>query len=275
LTFVLLAGFNQPTLAQRIKGEVVFHVERLPLEEQQYLEGLDSELTRLMDDYPWTGGAHSYEYELPVQVELFFDKYSRSASYHRYTAKVLVELRSGIQLRDTRWEFRIHRDDRLYLGEPYNTFTGLIEFYTWICLGFEADSMAPLGGQPYYEKARLISEQARFETRYYTGWDYRRELARDLTQDTTYRNIRTAAYHAAVGIYYVEQGELESGRSHLTRAAELAMTGSCELLELHRNDHIIRFIEIGRFAAALEQVGEQKLLDRMARWDPENADIYR
>ena len=153
--------YSQQGYAQQIRSEVVFHTEKLPHEARDYLIDVGQELSQLVNNHSWI--ERSYRYELPQRIEIIFEKYSRSVSYHGYGAGIMVAIRSGLQLRDTRWDFRYARDTRLHIGEPYDPFTSLIEFYTWICFGFEYDRLKPLGGEVFYEKARLIAENARFE----------------------------------------------------------------------------------------------------------------
>ena len=258
--------------AQQIKCAVTLHLERLSLEEQSYLNGVDTELEQLFNNYQDLNGV--YKYDLPLSIDLFPDKFQRAANYHHYTSGVMVASRSGIQLRDTRWDFKISRDQKLHLGQPYDTFTGLLEFYTWICLGFDLDLIEPMGGQTKYERAKAIAEAARFEGQYVLGWDYRRDLVRDLLQDTLYTNMRTAAYHVKAGLFYVERDEAEPARSHLVRAVELMLSSSPDLLELRRDDNIIRFVDIEKMAVALEELGEQNLLNQLSQWDHKHPDLY-
>ncbi len=257
--------------AQVLSFETVIHTDRLSQEEKQYLEGLDQVLTRLFTDYSWTDS--KYRYKLPVQIELYFEKGSRGITHHRYSAGIMAALRSGVRLRDRKWDFRYSRDAMMHIGDPYDPFTGLIEFYTWICLGLEADRYSLLGGQPYFDRARLVSENARFEIEFSAGWDQRRDFIRSLQNDT-YQNIRTAAYHAEAGLYYLEKGDEETARSHLIRVSELLLSGSPELVELHRDDHIIRFIDVDKYVEALKEIDETKILERLSKWDYDHKELY-
>jgi len=271
LALGIAAILASPASSQVIKATVEVSADRLPIEEKQYIEGLCPSLTALINQYPWV--KDGYKYEFPISLNLYFDKYSHSGTFRRYTAGIMLGLRNGIQLRDRRWDFRYTRDFPLHLGEPYDPLTGMIEFYIWMCLGLEADRYNPLAGQPYYEKARVTAEKARFEIDYYSGWDVRRELPRDFLADT-YRDIRTAAYHFEAGIYFLGKDDRETARSHLIRCAELAMNGSPELMELHRDDHIIRFIDADRLVAALVELEAWEVLKKMEKWDKENPKRY-
>ena len=258
--------------SQTIQAEVKFHNLQLSNEEQVYLQGLDRELTQLINNYPWVD--RTYKYELPIQIDIFLERYSLSTGYHRYGGGIMMALPSGIQMRDRRWDSRFSREEHLHFGDPYDPLTGFIEFYIWICLGFERDRLTPLGGQPFYEKARMISDNARFESTYFTGWDNRRDLVHQMAQDTVYRRIRTAAYHAYAGIYYVRNQDELQARSHLIYAAELLMAGEPKMMVCHLNDHVIRFVDVDQFVAALKKIREFDTLDRLAAWDSEHSNIY-
>jgi len=268
-----LASGVFPAGAEQLQVEVRLHLEKLPLDEQNYLAGLGDELSALFNDHTWS--ADGYKYQLPVTIDLFPDKYSLYSIYHKYSAGVMVATKSGIQLRDTRWDFRLTRDQPLHVGDPYDTFTGLMEFYIWVSLGFENDLLKPGGGQPYYDKALSVADAARFESLFVDGWDYRRNLARDLSLDTAYRNIRQAAFHARAGIFYAEKDDCESALPYLSRTVELLLTISPLMMELHRDDHILRFIDAPRFAAALATCGSQDLLEKMSQWDADHPELYR
>ncbi len=269
----LAGAYLSPNVAysQQIKATVVFHLDQLPKEEQDYLEGVAASLTREIDTYAWMEGGYNYEY--PLQIELFFDKYSRSGAYRRYSAGVLIATRTGVQFRDTRWDFRYSRDFPLRMNADDDPFTSLISFYTWICLGVEMDGYSPLGGQSYYDKALATAENARYDINYVRGWDERRDFIRDLTLDA-YRNIRTASFHVHAGLYYLEKKKTDSSRSHLIRAAELLLEGSPSLMELHRSDDVIRFVNARDLARALAEIGELDILNQLAKWDPDHAEFF-
>jgi len=268
-----LTSSSQVLEAQIIKADVGFHTEQLPREEQEYLANLDKELMEAINSHIWVERGNN-NIELPLRIDLFFEKYSRSATYRRYGSGIMVGSRSGVQLRDNRWDFRYSSDFRTRIGETENTLSILVEFYIWICIGFERDRFAPLGGQPYYEKAKLIAENAQFELDYIRGWDRRRDFIRDLSLDK-YRNIRLAAHHAAAGQYYSNKQKIESARTHLSRAVELMLDDKPASMELHRDDHIIRFINTVEFVAALNQTGSDDLIEQLEEWDSAHPERYK
>ena len=53
------------------------------------------------------------------------------------------------------------------------------------------------------------------------------------------------------------------------------MKSKPKLLELRREGHIIRFINIERLAAALKEIEAYDMLNTLAEWDHDNVEIYR
>ena len=257
--------------AQQIKADVNIHTDKLPKEEREYLDNLAGDIEDLVNRYPWIQRGHNYE--MPVRIEIFMEGYSWAPMYHHYKAGVLIATQTGIQLRDSRWDFRHSKDFNHDFGKNDDPLTNLLEFYIWICLGFELDRYAPLGGQLFYEKSAAIAENAQFDRDYIRGWDRRREFARDLTSDR-YRDIRTATFHANAGIYYAKKDKKEAALSHLTRSAELLMSEKPEILELMPQDHIMRYIDINEFVSTLNKIEAYDLLERLSEWDPKHKDIY-
>ncbi len=266
-------GHNRVIFAQVIKADVQLQTDRLSFEEKSYLEGLQNELVSLINNTQWK--EKPYNYELPLRINVFYENSYQPTTFHRYSAGIMVATTSGIQLRDNKWEFRYSRDDRLHFGNPYDTFTGCIEMYILICYGFEADRINPLGGQPYYEKALIIAENARFENKYNLGWDYRRDLINALIQKKSYRNLRTAAYHVYAGDYYANRSEITQARSHLVHAADLLMSDKPELMELHFKNHILRFVDVKQLVEGLNKTGAEDTIDKLESWDSDHPERYR
>lgn len=260
--------------AQQLKSEVVFHAEMLPTEERDYLKGLDQEIQDEISSYPWTDGRRHYE--LPLRMELFFEKYTRPGGlFHGYSASIVTALKTtGLQLRSKRWDFKINRDYRFRFTDTYDTFGSLLQFHIWICLGFDADMHSLLGGQQYYEKARLIGENSRFESQYQIGWDQRQDIIRNLTENKMIKELRSAAFYLEAGSYYLEEDDYEKALPTLKKTVDIILTLKPEDLELHWDNHIFRFIDIEFLAETLDYAGETELLDQLARWDPDNSDTY-
>lgn len=258
---------------QVLAPEVTLHLERLPLDEQQYLRDAPEILTRLISNRSWT--EDGFNYSLPVKIDLFLEKYSVAGAYHRYGGGIMVATRSGLQLRDTRWEFRYSRDQSPNFGEPFDPLAGMVEFCLWVCLGFEGDLNRPLGGQTYYDRARTVAEAAQFESLYSLGWNLRRDLARRLSLDTAVVNVRRAAYHARVALWFTSRNNWESAVPSLNEAVAYLLRSTPDLMEMRVDDHIFRFVDRAKLAQALQDAALADQLNALAEWDPEHSDFWK
>lgn len=256
---LLFAAPTEPSIS--------LHLDRLPEEEKVYLAGLDSELKRLIGEQTWAGSRPGFPFA--VQIDLFFDKFSRNAILRRYEAGILIGLKSGVQFRDRRWEFPFAQEERLPWSDPYHPLTGLVEYYLALACGTEMDRYRPLGGEPYYERARMIAQAARFEALYALGWEERRRLAEKFS-DSLWVTLRKAAYHFESGRRFLAVDNIEDAVPHLAEAVHLAMSTAPENLELKYGDHVIRFVDRQKVVDALTALEMWDELDEFEEWAKES-----
>ncbi len=249
---LLILILNSSVSAQQIDAKINFHLDKLSLEEKDFLADLDAKLERATESYHWEGAKRSYL--LPINYDLFWDKSSRSGSVHNYSAGLLVSLESGIALRDKRTEFRYSSDDWIHFGEPYEPLSGILEFYTWICLGFDADRNSPLGGNPFYQQARMVGERARSEAQFSLGWDDRRRVVLELT-DSLYVPVRRARFHTAAGFYYVKAGNELQAKNNLNKAVKLLTESKWKHSALKIEDHVLKFVDTDLLMKSLKDMG--------------------
>lgn len=69
---------------------------------------------------------------------------------------------SLFNFKDTRIDFEYHEGDQLIFNENNmeSNITALLNFYVYLMLGIDFDSFSPLGGQPYFDKAKSVVQMA-------------------------------------------------------------------------------------------------------------------
>lgn len=69
---------------------------------------------------------------------------------------------SLFNFKDTRIDFEYHEGDQLIFNENNmeSNLTALLNFYVYLLLGIDFDSFSPLGGQPYFDKAKSVVQMA-------------------------------------------------------------------------------------------------------------------
>lgn len=265
ISFVLLTHVS---LAQHLDAIISFHTDKLAQDEKDFLVDLDHKLERAIESYRWEGAKRNYD--LPVKYDLFWEKAARSGIIHNYTAGLLVSIESGVALRDKRAEFRYSQEDWLHLGEPYDPLTGLLEFYTWICLGFDADRLAPLGGNMFYQQARAVGERSRAEALFSNGWDDRRAMVDKLTE-SLYEPLRRARFHAEAGSYYAQAGNAVQAKGHLAKALKFLADSKWKNPTLPIDDHVFRFVDTDKLAKSLNDMKMPEEAATLDQWIKEVA----
>jgi hypothetical protein len=188
--------------AQKLVSEVKMIMERLPLDKQKKLQNFGSDIESYINDFDWTGT--NSDYEIPLSLQIYLQ--DMSASYEdRYAGTFSISNTVDVQFYDKYWRFPHQAEDRLVHDETvYNAFTGFVNFYVYLVLGSEFDKWGSLGGTPFFEKAKQINDQARFDSQFNLGWDERTKLLQRITsQDNVpFRKSKSlffTAFNAAEG----------------------------------------------------------------------------
>jgi hypothetical protein len=259
----LLTAFWTPLYAQLVIPEVNIDTQRLPEEARTKLVGLDSILTLYLQNQEWA--RDDYQYDYPIQINIYFTDYTPDPAEDRYKAKLIVTNKQDVRLEDTRWELGLRTPPVFRPGE-FQSFKSLVEFYVWILVGLEIDRLEKLGGNPYYEKAKQIDIQGSTSP-YYFGWDKRLETLRALQSDQN-QNARELNFFYYTGIYFDDQKDYKQSKDYLYYA----------LVKLDKVPIDIqnRFLEVNhrQFAEALVRAGYVKGVRALMQLDPTHRAVY-
>jgi hypothetical protein len=243
-------------------------LERLPLEKQQRMRDFAETLETYINDYDWTG--ESYDDEIPITIQIFL--MDASVSYEeRYAGTFMITNNLDMQYYDKYWRFPFQAGERMEHNEnAFHPFTGFIDFYINIIIGGEYDKYGKFMGTPFFEKAKLISTQAKFNTQFNLGWKERTELIDRIMGDEykTFRSMKDLFY---LGLSYV--GEEDT-------TAQKYCSQSLDLLEKILTDNpddeeVVQFLK----AHHLEYVDifkdDNEILEKLVRIDPDRESTYR
>jgi len=266
---VLLLMFSVlPLQAQQIKADVTIMLERLPLEKQEKLRDLADELEAYISDHDWTG--EHLEEPIPVTLQLIL--IDQSASYQsRYQASFLISNNSDLQYGDKYWRFAYQEGDPLIHDENnYNSFLGFLDYYVYLVLAWEYDKMGEYMGDPYYEKARLISNQARFNSQFSYGWqDRSEEIEYYISADN--KPFRKSKDLYFLGLSYV--GEVDTtAQRYCGQAIELLDE---ILTENPNHESALKFLQAHHLECIDLFDRNRRIMEILMRLDSDHAETYR
>lgn len=253
--------------AQKLVSEVTIILDRLPLENQTLLKDLAADIQTYINDYEWTD---DNSYELPLTIQIFL--MDNSVSYEdRYSGTFLISNNFDLQYYDKYWRFPLEEGYQLeHVMDVFNPFTGFIDFYIYLILASEHDKYGKFFGTPFYEKAKLLSDQALFNARFSTGWEERQELIQFLMglDNKAFREMKDLYF---LGLSY--KGEEDDKMLQYCREA-LNMLGV--ILEKENDyDDAIQFMKAHHIEMIDIFHNSPEALKQLIRIDPDRASTYQ
>jgi len=269
LLVVLLFGFLFNTAnAQRIYSEIVVKTEKLPQQNKNKLMGLNRIIEAYVNQREWA--PDDYNYDINVDIRIDFDNIDAVDFEDRYNAQIVVSNRNNMQYMDKRWKFPLDPGVQLIFSDQFDPFRSMLDYYIFMSLGYEFDKIKKFGGTQYYEQARLICQQARFSSLYYTGWEEREEWV-ELLLEPENDQVRYLNF-----LYYTGEWLYESEQDYET--AKKYLLYGIKQLDKIPEQKLKRFYELNyyNYSNFLADYKEFAALTRLASLDPveDHADLY-
>lgn len=207
ICLLVLAGAHAP--AQEIDLSLEITMDYLSPSQQEYLAEFQSRLMPYVNEHRWTNVEFMGD-KIPVRMSINFLSATESGEY---TAQVVIVSERRIfedgrptpatslllRLNDPKWTFTYTKGQPFYHDEfQFSDLTSCIDFYIYIALGMDFDSMELMQGTPYYQKALAIGQRSQSTNRaaewqgslgQYSRMNFLSEL-----QNATYEGFRSALY---------------------------------------------------------------------------------
>ncbi len=214
--FIFLC-FTAVLNGQQIKADVEVRLDRLPQNKQQQLQRLHDDIRSYLNDHDWTGDHLDQPVGLTVTI---FLADASTAFESRYSGNLLVSNDVDLQYYDRYWRFPYQAGDQLqHSTGVYDPFTGVIDFYVYLVLGSEYDKMGLFAGDRFYEKAKMLAEQAKFNAPFLLGWEERQRYI-DKVRSEDYKPFRRAKDEMFLGFSLIEEDN-ETAKKHCVNALNL------------------------------------------------------
>jgi hypothetical protein len=270
--FFTLWIFQTNTFAQSILITVDLELNALPDENRVKLQDFKQVLEDYLNNFKWT--KDEFVGELKINWSLVLQDVS--VSYQdRYKAQLLVTNNSDVQYADRRCRFAYQKGEiPVHYDNNWDSLTSLLDFYMNIIIAEEMDKFGHLLGTPFFERAKLIAEQARFGLgQFIEGWDLRVELIVDLLSDRTkkYREMKDFYFY---GLYFAREDPQKS-RTYIKEAINM--------LEEIQKDEDPKFKRCNKFLEAhhieiielFKGSNDSQVFEKLIKLDPDRANIYQ
>ncbi|MBD3288473.1 DUF4835 family protein [candidate division KSB1 bacterium] len=273
LTLLYIATFTTTSNAQDLKAEVTVTLDNLPLEQQEKLANFQQIMQDYINGNTWTND--EIDVQIPLTLQIFFSSYYASSFEDAYGLQILISDNSDVQYFDRRCRMAYRAGDiPVHSENNWNSLTSLIDFYVYLVIGDVFDKFDRFMGTPYFEKAKMIAEQAKFgEGRFIEGWDLRNELIQDVLSDENrkFREMKDFYYY---GIFFAEDDK-KKARTYCAAAVDMIEDimkidkDYKEKCQKFLSAHHIELIDL------FKDNDDLSIFQQLIELDPEHADIYQ
>lgn len=267
---IIFTCYAHQLFAQKLKAQVTITIENLPLEQQEKLKMFKQVIEDYINGHNWTN--NEIEVEFPITMQIFFSSFSASSFEDRYGIQILISDNSDVQYFDKRCSMAYQEGEVLQHSDGnWTSLTSLLDFYIYIVIGDQMDKFGRFMGTPYFEKARVISEQAKFGMgRFQLGWDIRSQLIQDILSEKNkkFREMKDFYYY---GIFYAEEDKTKA-RKYCSAAIDMIeeimkQESEQEKCKKFLSAHYIELID-------LFQGGDKAIFQKLIKLDPDHKDVY-
>jgi len=257
--------------AQKARVAVELQLDALPDEKREKLVNFKQVLEDYFNNYQWT--QNEFQGEFPVALKMMLQDIS--ANYEdRYKTQFIVSS-SDIQYTDKRCRFAYQKGEiPLHSENNWNSLTSLLDFFTNIIIAEEMDKFGHLLGTPYFEKAKVIAEQAKFGLgQFIDGWDLRVEMI-DYLLDNKYKKFRKMKDFYFYGLYFAQE-DPEKAKKYVKEA--LFMLEEIKAEEDQKYARVKNFINAHymEIVNLFKKSNDRDVYDKLIALDPDREEIYK
>lgn len=249
-----------------IKARVTVIIDKLPADKRLKMAKFDRQVQAYIESYRYI--EENFVAPFEVGLQLFLEDYPYNGE-DRYRCSILLN-GPDVQYSDKRARFAFQENEQLPRSQGFSAIGALIDFYLYLVIGNELDKYEELEGTPYFEKARLIVEQAKFG-QFFEGWDRREELIRSIVTEN-YRKFREMKNYYFYGVWGV-QDDPPKARGYVKQAirqlaAVLAENRDNLAAQQFIDAHYLEIIDL------FKDSGDSEVFNILKNLNPERADIY-
>lgn len=219
LLFLFIQG--QASIAQQINAEVFLNTDQINQTNIQQFQNLQSSLQSFLNSTNWSSEVYPEQSRLNIRYYFIVNAYENDTyqctlqmSYNRpvyntsYQSPLLL-----INDPSVNFKYEMGTPLALNLNALNSNLVSLVSYYTFLALGFHADSFALNGGSAYFESAHQIAVQMSSNTAF--SWPKSRtDYANDILNNA-FDNFRRLYYEYHINGIDVLEADFEQGQSSI------------------------------------------------------------
>jgi len=174
----LLLGIAAPAICQELNFKVTVNADQIQTTDRNVFKDMERSFANFLNSRKWT--QDSYKNYERINCAIFLN-ISKMPSIGNFIASAQITAARPVygsnyetvllNFADREWEFEYIESLPLeYNDNAYMTnLTSMLAFYAYMVLGFDYDSFGEMGGNPYFQKALQVVNNAQSSNR--PGWE--------------------------------------------------------------------------------------------------------
>ncbi len=291
LLFIAAISAGHRASAQEIQLDLTVTKDALSPSVRDRLIEFDGHIRKYIEEFRWTS-IEFHQDLIPVSIQINFTSGTESGEFTAQIAvfssrRLYVDGRKTdnstliFKIMDPNWSFLYNKDIPLTHNEyQFSEVGSLLDFYMYFIVGLDFDSMEPLQGTPYYQKALIAAQRSQNSSRA-NEWRGSINQYSRMNLISEILNAKMESYRLALYWYYYEgldfiTTEPEPAKQSIVKALQFVTKTMTE--STSQSILLTQWLEgnAGQFCPNLDGYPDRKLvMQQLEQADPPRAEVYR
>jgi len=269
VVFLILANITF-LFSQVLNVTVTMEYEHLSDDEQAELDGFGEKIEQYFNNYEWV--EDEFEVDIPCNARIIIETVQKKTFEKMYKAQFFISSASGETFYDKMWEFP-YESSNSFVHSPgglFNPVTNFLDYYAYMVLAGELDTYGLLLGNPLYDKALEITNQAAV-SEYARGWSGRYDQLLKITHVRTkpLREVKPDFFEA---LYLYNEGQYVKAYEY----SQKVFDGIQKVYQKEPNNkYLSLFFDAHHKEIAMLFENKQEQLKQLVDMDSKHRETYR
>ena len=233
-SYFMIFPFSQSLHAQELNAKVVVNTAQISNTKTEVFDALKEKVGAFLNEHQWTDMQFRDVEKIECNFNITVNTWNEAENSFKCTLLMTCSRpvfnssynTTLYSVKDGDFQFNFQTTDQLEWNPEYidNNLTAMLAYYAYIIIGYDMDSMSPMGGTPYLQKAEDVVTNV--QSLGFPGWGSFNDPKNRFGLLNDYLDGSMEDYRTMVYKYHREgldqmADNVEEGRKAVTEALEL------------------------------------------------------
>ncbi len=233
-SYFMIFPFSQSLHAQELNAKVVVNTAQISNTKTEVFDALKEKVGAFLNEHQWTDMQFRDVEKIECNFNITVNTWNEAENSFKCTLLMTCSRpvfnssynTTLYSVKDGDFQFNFQTTDQLEWNPEYidNNLTAMLAYYAYVIIGYDMDSMSPMGGTPYLQKAEDVVTNV--QSLGFPGWGSFNDPKNRFGLLNDYLDGSMEDYRTMVYKYHREgldqmADNVEEGRKAVTEALEL------------------------------------------------------